>query len=744
MASRHEQPRGAVLRPGQLDQALRRIEDLPFPPALAGGLLTVLLEPDACKAPNPRLTTLIQSHPVTAALAIRTWRQEENSTFPLADTIGPENLALLEPELLSPRIQWPEDGGAFDLHKYWMHSLAVALGARELARLDPAGTDPAQAWYAGLLHDLGKLALADLFPKAYRRVLGACHRGQGDLNEYERCLLGVDHVSFGRRLAQQWDLGPGANEAIWMHHQPFEAIPASVRSARLVGICGLADTMARQAGIGFSGNPALPRTCRQLASGLQLPSDQVEDISDRLEDHLHQHLEKLDLPRLTDRVALGRLQADANRLLGQLLRNARQEALGARQGREALQAACNAFARSRPEQYLVDVLELALEAVASIHPARDPQAPCLCYGIDTTGPEAIFVRKPANGPCTCLACNPAVLSGPGRLQQGPGRAALSQLLREPSALADWPNLAGSFHLPLLWNARLVGGLLLPAAGSDDTRGALCLLAQLLGPMVGLTEARQGTLRLSEELAGVSVTLTATQDALAEQKTMRAVGQMAAGAAHELNTPLALISGRAQLMQDKSDRIEDREAWGGVAQQAQRISDIISELMSFASPPEPKPQACSLVELVDRATESFLASNHPQVPQISFEKSIGEDLPSAWVDPAQMTGVILELITNAANASPEGGKIAFSGQADEIARRVVLRVMDQGLGMDENTLQSSCTPFFSKHAAGRRRGLGLPLAKRYVENNGGSLGITSKPNQGTEANVSLPIAEVQAP
>jgi signal transduction histidine kinase len=262
-------------------------------------------------------------------------------------------------------------------------------------------------------------------------------------------------------------------------------------------------------------------------------------------------------------------------------------------------------------------------------------------------------------------------------------------------------------------------------------------------MVGLTEARQDALHLSEELAGVSVTLTATQDALAEQKTMRAVGQMAAGAAHELNTPLALISGRAQLMRDKSDRHEDRQAWAGVAQQAQRISDIISELMSFASPPEPKAQACSLGELVDRATESFLSSNHPQVPRISFEKSIGEDLPSAWVDAAQMTGVILELITNAANASPEGGKIVFSGQADEIARRVVLRVMDQGLGMDENTLQSSYTPFFSKHAAGRRRGLGLPLAKRYVENNGGSLWITSKPNQGTEASVTLPIAEVQA-
>jgi len=102
------------------------------------------------------------------------------------------------------------------------------------------------------------------------------------------------------------------------------------------------------------------------------------------------------------------------------------------------------------------------------------------------------------------------------------------------------------------------------------------------------------------------------------------------------------------------------------------------------------------------------------------------------------------MTNAANAARGPTAIHLSARADETHHAVLLLVRDDGPGMDEATQARAFTPFFSRQEAGRRRGLGLARAQRYVENNGGRIRIDSSPGAGTTAIVELPAAEEPDP
>ncbi len=117
--------------------------------------------------------------------------------------------------------------------------------------------------------------------------------------------------------------------------------------------------------------------------------------------------------------------------------------------------------------------------------------------------------------------------------------------------------------------------------------------------------------------------------------------MAAGAAHELNNPLAIVSGRAQLMAAKAAGEEDRKVWSLISQQAQRMSDIISDLMSFASPPPPQPGEIDPAELLSQAAERLRSSDEAQVRSSKVDITVSQGAASLWADREQVLGVLGE-------------------------------------------------------------------------------------------------------
>jgi signal transduction histidine kinase len=257
-----------------------------------------------------------------------------------------------------------------------------------------------------------------------------------------------------------------------------------------------------------------------------------------------------------------------------------------------------------------------------------------------------------------------------------------------------------------------------------------------------TQIREEARALAEQLAEANRQLQNAQSEILRSKTMITVGEMAAGAAHEMNNPLAVISGRSQLLTAQLTDPKQKAAAKLVHEQSQRLSDIITELMNFAKPNAPKPSNIEPAELVNKALHEAKATNDPADRNI--ELTFG-DVPLVHVDAQQVTEAITEVIGNAIQATDEqDGQIDIHAAFDPYSSRVVIAVSDNGSGMDEATVKRAFDPFFSAKPAGRRRGMGLAKALRWVEASGGSIRLESRLGQGTRTLILLPAVKTEAP
>ncbi len=731
------EPRG-----GQFDLVLQQLDSLAVQPTVATDILQT-----ACRISDgmdraerdqaeSRLAEWIRGDP---ALVVRVLQAAAEAGTAQAESIDQAieavGLDRLRPLLLALHLPPARAACPIDPAALTHHSQAVALAAEQIARHDRIGVDPAQAFLAGLLHDIGKLALLEAFPKAYARALDAARVHRGNLLEYERLILGIDHVVFGRRLAEKWRLPEAIAHSIWLHHQPFEAIPASLRHTELIGVVHAANAISRIRRIGVSGDLQPPGPMAHLARSLGLPAAELETLAADLEQRVEsfRHGRGLDAP--ADMRSLYRAQIEANLELGRIFHQLQQDNLRQHQAAQLYRHAENLLGQLNRDSTLPEAMITAAETFS-----RLLGGPVVAYWLKPGQSEVLLGRyREGQVQWRCLARRSGPARAMGDQAPAPAEQVVGQLLAEPDGLADWLSQE-TIHLPLAWSGRWSGGLFVEPDPRGERLDQARKLAEMIGRILGLVQDRAGALALSDELAGTSANLAATQRVLAEQTTLTAVGQMAAGAAHELNTPLAVISGRAQLMKERAGSPADRKVWSQVAEQAQTISDIISDLMDFASPSPPRPTSFAVAGLLDEAIGAFSASKHPQASAVSFDKSIGENLPSVHADPDQIRSAILELITNAANASPAGGRIRVCAEVDPTGATVLVRIQDTGTGMDEQTLANAYTPFFSAHQAGRRRGLGLPRAKRYVEASGGRIWIQSRSREGTSVFVQLPTAQ----
>jgi len=204
--------------------------------------------------------------------------------------------------------------------------------------------------------------------------------------------------------------------------------------------------------------------------------------------------------------------------------------------------------------------------------------------------------------------------------------------------------------------------------------------------------------------------------------------MAAGAAHEINNPLAIISGRAQqLAMDEKDPAR-RETLQAIVHQAGRASDIIGELREFASPARPEWQVVDPVALAEGVAADLRERIRKPVANLQVEAAA--DCPAIRVDPEQVADALGEVVQNAIDACTQEQAITLSVQVPAGRQAVRFVVADKGPGMSAKTRQRALDPFYSGREAGRRRGLGLPRAYRTVQANGGQMALESVPGQGT--------------
>ncbi len=260
------------------------------------------------------------------------------------------------------------------------------------------------------------------------------------------------------------------------------------------------------------------------------------------------------------------------------------------------------------------------------------------------------------------------------------------------------------------------------------------LTRTWGAAIAAGAQHEGAKRLGEQLVESNRELIDTQDTLAQAKTMAAVGEMAAGAAHEMNNPLTVISGRSQMLMNALVTPDHRAMAKQIATQAHRLSDIITALRLFAEPTRPNKQIAELHDLISGVV-SDVKSNKGRDIQIDIR--LGPDLPpTVWIDPEQIGRALVEVIRNAVEA--EGAtQIEVRVQVDPVDDRLKIVVTDDGSGMSAHTLDHAFDPFFSAKPAGRQPGLGLSQAQRLIEASGGNVVLANGAKRGAVATIWLP-------
>ncbi len=221
--------------------------------------------------------------------------------------------------------------------------------------------------------------------------------------------------------------------------------------------------------------------------------------------------------------------------------------------------------------------------------------------------------------------------------------------------------------------------------------------------------------------------------LQERQTLARIGELAAVVAHEVRNPLAAIRGVVEVMQTRFPAdSSDRKVLGDLLARVDSLDHLVSDLLVYAHPAPPVFRRVSMLGLA-RDTAA-LVTNDRGTGAMRFDVS-GEDA-QLWLDPAQMGRALLNLITNAAQASPKAGVVRITGERHH--DRYLLRVADEGPGMAADVAVRCLEPFFTTKTRGT--GLGLPIAKRVVDEHSGGFEVESAPGAGTRVTLSLPLGD----
>jgi len=214
-----------------------------------------------------------------------------------------------------------------------------------------------------------------------------------------------------------------------------------------------------------------------------------------------------------------------------------------------------------------------------------------------------------------------------------------------------------------------------------------------------------------------------------------LGKLVADIAHEVNSPLMVISGRAQLalMNGTLDQ-ELRRNLETITGQAQRASDIIQRLLKFSRPAKGIAADTALSPLVEETV--LLVEHQFSLSQVTIHRDYAPGLPQVTVDGKQMQEVFLNILNNARDAMPGGGSIEISTRRDRGA--VVVEFRDSGYGIPPEVMARLFEPFYTTKEKGT--GLGLAVSYGIVQAQGGDFKLSSAPGSGTAAIITLPAKE----
>ena len=224
--------------------------------------------------------------------------------------------------------------------------------------------------------------------------------------------------------------------------------------------------------------------------------------------------------------------------------------------------------------------------------------------------------------------------------------------------------------------------------------------------------------------------------------MASLGVMAGGIAHEIRNPLAVCSLAAQLMlTNPNNRVLREECADKIYSNVHRATRVIENLLKFARGSRKDFEPVNLNEALELSLS--LIEHQIRLQQIELNRELAKDLPRVIGNTNLLQQVFLDLILNAYNAMPEGGKLTISTLVNSDGE-VEVRFADTGFGIPRENLEYIFDPFFTTMPVGKGAGLGLSASYGIIQQHGGSLEVESKVDVGSTFTVKLPLTRDKKP
>jgi two-component system NtrC family sensor kinase len=234
-------------------------------------------------------------------------------------------------------------------------------------------------------------------------------------------------------------------------------------------------------------------------------------------------------------------------------------------------------------------------------------------------------------------------------------------------------------------------------------------------------------------------LKESQEAMVQQEKMVGVGQLAAGIAHELNTPLGTIIGYAQMLREDLAQLPATPANLADVQeiigQAGRCRDLVKNLLNFSRRSSTRKVDAGINDIIRKILS--LVEHDFEMKGVRLHMDLDSRIPNTRVNENEIAQVILNLTNNAADSMPEGGDLQVTTSYDEPSDRICIAVHDTGCGIKESDRTRVFEPFFTTKDVGKGTGLGLSICYKIVENHLGSIEFDTVTGKGTTFRVHLP-------
>jgi signal transduction histidine kinase/HD-like signal output (HDOD) protein len=724
---------------------VRQLDTLSTFPQIAGNALRLL----AADPPDMSdLTEMLKADPALSARVLSMVSEpfDTSSHTPLTmeQAVAALSSEQIRDAVLSVRVfqafeaQTAEQEEYAFRHQLALHALATACAADQLAQeLLPASLRSI-AFSAGLLHDLGKLALLEVMPKSLLQMVKQAQAEGVSLNTVEQHHLGLDHTTVGKRLAEKWNLPKPILTAIWLHHSDTEAVAAHIPFVEVARLVHWADCLARKAEIGSAGSYDSVDEMLSAAGRVRLNPDLLDRVLSTLPEQVQQKSRRLGLQTPSEAHhyygAIQQTAAELAKVNLDLSQTCRQYHIKSRQ----MELLDRFLGRLKPQEtletlafHLACVVAEEVQGAVSVLLQTDLGEPSVCcFTVDRQGKQysALLQLPPGRS-----------IAGRQEKEDFSVRLIEADLDWFFDKISDRLNPAFCYTAPLSVPGLRLGRVVFEMPQSDRlefTAAVIGPLCQAAASVLQTADMARKHLELSERLAEVLGNLKIAHRQITQIEALHGIAEMAAGAAHELNNPLSVISGRAQLLASTETDPKRQEDLRQIQERTEEMAQILKDLMSYARPPQPEKHIHSVLDLVHEAVRRTCKLHN--LPQMAVRLEGLDSLGAVYVDFEQIVEALTHILLNSLQSYPgENGPIRISRTPLQPPTGAAFSITDQGCGMDPKTLANAVKPFFSARPAGRRRGMGLARTQRLLQVNDGSMMITSRVGKGTTVTITLP-------